>query len=93
MFTALRMRLTMGVVRQIRLYSGGKSGAIREAGGNFAKKEAADEEQYFRKLRTEQLAKLKEDLHDEISFHEEQIKRHQDSIARHKAKVTDLDKK
>jgi hypothetical protein len=36
---------------------------------------------------------LKDDLKDEISFHEEQIKRHQDAINRHKQRVTDIDKK
>lgn len=41
----------------------------------------------------EQIAKLKTDLTDEISFHEEQIKRHQEAIARHKNRVTELDKK
>lgn len=30
--------------------SDGSAGAIREAGGSFGKKEAADEERYFRKL-------------------------------------------
>lgn len=30
--------------------SSGSEGAIREAGGAFGKKEAAQEEQYFRKL-------------------------------------------
>ena len=28
----------------------GDAGAIRQAGGSFGKKEAADEERYFRKL-------------------------------------------
>lgn len=41
----------------------------------------------------EQLSKLKSDLKDEISFHEEQIKRHQEAIARHKTRVNELDKK
>lgn len=38
----------------------------------------------------EQLQKLKEDLNDEISFHEEQIKRHQEAIERHKHRVKDI---
>lgn len=41
----------------------------------------------------DQLKKLKEDLTDEISFHEEQIKRHQDAINRHKQRVSDMDAK
>lgn len=40
----------------------------------------------------EQLSKLKTDLKDEISFHEEQIKRHQEAISRHKSRVNELDK-
>lgn len=39
----------------------------------------------------EQLVKLKEDLNDEISFHEEQIKRHQEAIQRNKNRVKGLD--
>lgn len=41
----------------------------------------------------EQLKKLKNDLNDEISFHEEQIKRHQEAITRHKQRVTEIDNK
>lgn len=40
----------------------------------------------------EQLKKLKTDLSDEITFHEEQIKRHQEAIARNKARVSELEK-
>lgn len=35
---------------------------------------------------------MRESLHDEISFHEEQIKRHQEAINRHKNRITDMDK-
>lgn len=41
----------------------------------------------------EQIQKMKEGLHDEISFHEEQIKRHQEAIGRHKKRITDMDNK
>ncbi|KAG5331438.1 ATIF2 inhibitor, partial [Acromyrmex heyeri] len=41
----------------------------------------------------EQLQKMRESLHDEISFHEEQIKRHQEAINRHKKRITDMDQK
>lgn len=40
----------------------------------------------------EQLQKMRESLHDEISFHEEQIKRHQEAINRHKKRITDMEK-
>ncbi|XP_003695926.2 ATPase inhibitor mai-2, mitochondrial [Apis florea] len=72
---------------------GGGGGSIREAGGSFGKMEAAHEDQYFYNLQKEQFKKLKEDLHDEISFHEEQIKRHQEAINRHKKRITEMDKK
>ncbi|XP_030748461.1 ATPase inhibitor, mitochondrial-like [Sitophilus oryzae] len=71
---------------------GGGGGSIREAGGAFGKQEAAREEEYFYKKQQKQLAQLKEHLHDEIAFHEEQIKRHQEAIARHKAGVEKLTK-
>ncbi|XP_022915393.1 ATPase inhibitor mai-2, mitochondrial-like [Onthophagus taurus] len=72
---------------------GGGGGSIRQAGGAFGKAEAAHEEEYFYKKQRKQLAKLKEDLHDEIHFHEEQIKRHQEAINRHKQRVQDIEKK
>ncbi|XP_015434888.1 PREDICTED: uncharacterized protein LOC107190577 [Dufourea novaeangliae] len=72
---------------------GGGGGAIRDAGGSFGKMEAAHEDQYFYNLQKEQFQKLKEDLHDEISFHEEQIKRHQEAINRHKQRITDMNEK
>lgn len=66
-------------------------GSIRAAGGAFSKREAAFEEEYFHRKQVEQLAKLREGLHDEINFHEEQIKRHQEAIKRHKERVHDID--
>ncbi|CAG9759364.1 unnamed protein product [Ceutorhynchus assimilis] len=71
---------------------GGGGGTIREAGGAFGKNEAAKEEEYFYKKQREQLVELKNHLHDEIAFHEEQIKRHQEAIARHKEGVKKIDK-
>ncbi|CAK9824356.1 ATPase inhibitor mai-2, mitochondrial, partial [Anthophora retusa] len=71
---------------------GGGGGSIREAGGSFGKMEAAHEDQYFYNLQKQQVQKLKDDLHDEISFHEEQIKRHQEAINRHKKRITDMNK-
>ncbi|XP_022195632.2 ATPase inhibitor mai-2, mitochondrial-like [Nilaparvata lugens] len=70
---------------------GGGGGSIREAGGAFGAMEAAHEEEYFYKQQREQLKRLKEDLSDEISFHEEQIKRHQEAIDRHKKRVSSID--
>ena len=69
------------------------SGAVREAGGTFGKKEKAQEDQYFREQQRKQLEELKKDHKDEISHHEEEIKRHQEAIKRHKAKVAEMDKK
>ncbi|KAG8239757.1 hypothetical protein J437_LFUL018195 [Ladona fulva] len=69
---------------------GGGGGSIRDAGGAFGKMEAAHEEEYFYKKQKEQLRKLKEDLHGEINFHEEQIKRHKAAIERHKERIDKL---
>ncbi|XP_057309068.1 ATPase inhibitor mai-1, mitochondrial-like [Hydractinia symbiolongicarpus] len=70
---------------------GGSGGSIRDAGGAFGKMEAAHEEQYFRKLQSELLSKVKREhqkqclYHDEeIKFHEDAIKRHTESIERHR---------
>ena len=42
--------------------SRGGGGRIRKADGSFGERAAAQEEQYFRKLQHEQLAKLKQQL-------------------------------
>ncbi|XP_047145458.1 ATPase inhibitor A, mitochondrial isoform X1 [Hydra vulgaris] len=69
---------------------GGQGGSIRDAGGSFGKMEAAHEEQYFRKMEAELLAKIKREhqeqslYHDEeIEFHKNAIKRHTEAIERH----------
>ncbi|KAL7301461.1 hypothetical protein TKK_0005901 [Trichogramma kaykai] len=72
---------------------GGGGGSIREAGGSFGKMEAAHEDQYFYNQQKEQLAKMREGLHDEISFHEEQIQRHQEAINRHKKRMSEMEGK
>ncbi|XP_046742835.1 ATPase inhibitor mai-2, mitochondrial-like isoform X2 [Diprion similis] len=71
---------------------GGGGGSIREAGGSFGKMEAAREDQYFYNQQKEQLKNLRDGLHDEISFHEEQIKRHQEAIERHKNRIGKMEK-
>ncbi|KAK9758795.1 Mitochondrial ATPase inhibitor, IATP [Popillia japonica] len=98
-------RLHPNVYKQVRLMSqlgdlgsgagkgGGGGGSIREAGGAFGRAEAAKEEEYFYRKQKEQLVQLKNDLHSEIAFHEEQIKRHQEAITRHKQRVADIEKK
>ncbi|KAA0203053.1 hypothetical protein HAZT_HAZT007989 [Hyalella azteca] len=70
---------------------GGSGGAIRDAGGAFGKKEAANEEQYFRKLQAKQLKDMKDGLEKEVKFHEEQIKAHQEALKRHKERLDKLD--
>ncbi|KAH0631292.1 hypothetical protein JD844_005573 [Phrynosoma platyrhinos] len=65
----------------------GKSGAIREAGGAFGKKEAAEEERYFKKLQREQLAQMKKHHEEEINHHKKEIERLQKEIERHKSKI------
>ncbi|KAK2166241.1 hypothetical protein LSH36_40g03110 [Paralvinella palmiformis] len=69
---------------------GGSGGAVRDAGGTFGKKQAAQEEQYFKKLQAEQLKKLKESVHDEIKYHKDQIEDHEEAIERHQKKLKDL---
>ncbi|XP_012284572.1 ATPase inhibitor mai-2, mitochondrial [Orussus abietinus] len=91
----------MAFVSQVRMVGergsgagkgGGGGGTIRDAGGSFGKMEAAHEDQYFYNQQKEQLEKLRDGLHDEISFHEEQIKRHQEAINRHKNRIQDMHK-
>jgi len=70
----------------------GQSGAVRDAGGKFAERESALENEYFYKLQKEQLAKLKDHFQDEIKHHEDEIKRHQEAIKRFKEKATEVEK-
>ncbi|ODM92741.1 ATPase inhibitor, mitochondrial [Orchesella cincta] len=70
----------------------GGAGSIREAGGAFAKREAALEDQYFRKLQQEQLAKLKGHVNNEIEHHQKEIKRHQEAIEKLTKRSKDLGK-
>jgi predicted nuclease with TOPRIM domain len=75
------------------MYSSGKdgeAGAIRSGGGSFAKREQAQEDQYFRKLQQEQLQKLKTHLDEEVAHHEAEIKRHQTRIQQLKEKASKL---
>ncbi|XP_074074048.1 ATPase inhibitor, mitochondrial isoform X1 [Macrotis lagotis] len=66
------------------------SGAIREAGGAFGKREKAEEDRYFREKSKEQLAALKEHHQEEITHHEKEIQRLQKEIERHKKKIKNL---
>ncbi len=66
------------------------SGAVREAGGAFGKKEKAQEDQYFRQEQQKQLDALKGHIADEISHHKDEIKRHQEAIKRHEEKAKKL---
>jgi len=62
----------------------GGAGAIREGGGAFGNREKAQEAAWANKQQQEQLKKLREHLHNEISEDEAEIKRLQDKIAKQK---------
>ncbi|KAG9508440.1 ATPase inhibitor, mitochondrial [Fragariocoptes setiger] len=53
----------------------GGAGSIRDGGGAFAKREAAQEEVYFNQQNQAMKKKLKEHLASEIKKHEEAIKK------------------
>ncbi|XP_006010209.1 ATPase inhibitor B, mitochondrial [Latimeria chalumnae] len=66
---------------------GGAGGAVREAGGEFGKRGASEEEKYFRQKQYEQLKALKNHHEEEIYHHEKEIQRLQSEIERHKSKI------
>ncbi|XP_006883502.1 PREDICTED: ATPase inhibitor, mitochondrial [Elephantulus edwardii] len=68
----------------------GSAGSVREAGGAFGKREAAEEERYFRAQAKEQLAALKKHHEDEIIHSKKEIERLQKEIDRHKQKIKKL---
>jgi len=69
---------------------GGSGGAVRDAGGAFGQREAALEEQYFRKLTQTQLTDLKSSFVEEIKYHKHEIEELEATIARHKRKLAHL---
>lgn len=70
---------------------GGTGGTIRDAGGSFGKREAAQEDQYFKRLEAEQLEKMRKGLKQEVDFHKKQIKAHEEALKRHKQRLDELD--
>ena len=72
-------------------HGGGAGGAIRESGGAFGKRSAAQEEQYFRQKQAEQLHLMKTHLTEEIQSHEKLIKQHEEAIRKSKEKIQQLE--
>jgi len=68
----------------------GDAGAIRGAGGAFSKKEAAEEERYFRRLQADQLKKMKT---EEVAFHQAEIKKLKESVEAHEKRIEHLQHK
>uniref|UniRef100_A0A3Q2PEE2 ATPase inhibitor, mitochondrial n=1 Tax=Fundulus heteroclitus TaxID=8078 RepID=A0A3Q2PEE2_FUNHE len=69
---------------------GGGGGYVRSAGGAFGKREAAEEERYFRQREWEQLEALRKHHAEEIEHHKKEIERLQREIDRHKGKIRKL---
>ncbi|XP_004705114.1 ATPase inhibitor, mitochondrial [Echinops telfairi] len=68
------------------------AGSVREAGGAFGRREAAEEERFIRAQTREQLAALKKHHEDEIVYSKKEIERLQKEIERHKKKINKLQK-
>nr|XP_058156617.1 ATPase inhibitor, mitochondrial-like [Dasypus novemcinctus] len=68
----------------------GSAGSVREAGGAFGKREASEEERYFREQTRKQLAALKKHHEDEIVYSKKEIERLQKEMERHKQKIKKL---
>ncbi|BFZ05778.1 hypothetical protein BsWGS_08817 [Bradybaena similaris] len=66
---------------------GGGGGAIRSAGGTFGKKEAAEEDMYFREQTAHQIKELKRTMRDtltaKLKLHEKERDTHADCLKRH----------
>lgn len=71
---------------------GGAGGAVRESGGAFGEREAAQEEMYFRKLSAQQIEKLHDHHVDELKHLEKELKEHEKAIEHHKEKLKSLKK-
>lgn len=66
---------------------GGAGGSVRESGGAFGVREAAMEEQYFRRLTEEQLQQLHDHYVEEINYLKQQLKEQQEVIEEKKQRL------
>ncbi|KAK5911076.1 hypothetical protein CgunFtcFv8_005285 [Champsocephalus gunnari] len=94
----LRADLRRCVASQIRMASdqlgelgkgAGGGGSVREAGGEFGKRQA-QEEHYFRQKEKVQMEALRKHNSEEIEHHKTEIERLQREIDRHKGKIRKL---
>ncbi|KAK1346718.1 hypothetical protein QTO34_000578 [Cnephaeus nilssonii] len=97
--SAARLRLGVWGVRAMQAGGFGcrwsanftsKAGTLKEASGTFAKKEKAEEEQYFQEQTKEHLATLKKQHEEEITHHKKEIERLQKEIEWHKQNIKKL---
>lgn len=58
----------------------GTSGTIKDAGGVFAERQKAKENQYFYNLQKQQLEKLKHETDKKIEYHRAEIDKHMEAI-------------
>ncbi|KAM4047192.1 ATPase inhibitor, mitochondrial [Anomaloglossus baeobatrachus] len=69
---------------------GGGGGSVRDAGGAFGKRQAAEEERYFREKEKQQIANMRKLHEEEIDHAKTEIERLQKEIERHKSKIKKL---
>jgi len=88
------------IARAVSVYSrmmqsnnlaGGSGGSIRSASGGFGKLEAAREDEYFHKLKADQLNTLRKQLEREKNHHEHETKHHQDLVERTKKRIAEIE--
>lgn len=75
---------------------GGAGGKVREAGGAMGVRGAVQEEEYFHKLKQQQIEELKQKLEEENAEHEKRIQEIKENAERNSAdldKLNDLNKK
>jgi septin family protein len=69
---------------------GGSGGSVRESGGAFGIREAAIEDQYFRRISEQQLEHLHDHYVDEIKYLQKQLKEQQAAIEAKKKRLHEL---
>ncbi|PZC75688.1 hypothetical protein B5X24_HaOG205758 [Helicoverpa armigera] len=83
-------RLVFAIAKRYSGKSDGKAGAINQAGGAFKQMGAAKENQFFYKKERELIENLRQNMKEQLEFHEEEILKHQQAIERIKKKQRDM---
>lgn len=80
-------------MRYLQLINKCRYSSIRDAGGKIAERGRVLEEEYFLRKNRDLLTKLKQNIQNEIDFHEQQVKVNQQKLQNAQEELKTLHKK